>query len=262
MELDLTNKRALVTAGSYGLGYSCAKSLSQEGARVVICSRSSDNVKAAVESIQRETGNEVSGFSADLSNVAELDDIVARSKEFLGEIDVLVVCTGHPPTYPFSKATDEDWNLGINLVLQPVIKLTRGVLPGMKERGFGRLIYIGSVFGLEPEVSSVIQSTLRTGLNGFSKCVATESAASGVTSNVVCPGYFDTPLCRNLAEKYAKELGKTSDEILNLWKDIAPIGEFGDPDDLGALVAFLASSKAKFVTGTSISIDGGFLRQY
>ena len=262
MDLDLINKRVLVTAGSYGLGYACAKSLSREGARVVICSRDYDNVSSAIKSIRDETGNEVQGFVCDLSEMSELDSAVERARELLGEVDILVVCTGHPPTYPFSAASDEDWKSGMDLLLQPAIKLTRGVLPQMKSQGFGRLIYIGSVFGLEPEVSSVIQSTLRTGLNAFSKCVATENAKYGVTANVVCPGYFDTPLCRDLAGKYASEQGKSSETILDIWKSIAPIGEFGDPDDLGSLVAYLSSARAKFITGTSIAIDGGFLRHY
>lgn len=262
MDLNLSSMRALVTGGTYGLGYACAKSLSAEGAKVVVCSRDSENVALAKDSIQKETGHRVEGFAADLGNIEQLDSIVDKASEILGAVDILVVCTGHPPTYPFSTATDEDWNTGINLLLQPVIKLTRRVLPQMKSRGFGRLIYIGSVFGLEPEVSSVIQSTLRTGLNAFSKCVATENAKDGVTANVICPGYFDTPLCRELAGKYAKEQGKSVEDILDMWQGIAPIGEFGDPDDLGSLVAFLASSRAKFITGTSIAIDGGFLRHY
>jgi 3-oxoacyl-[acyl-carrier protein] reductase len=272
MELDLRGKRVLVTAGSYGLGYACAKNLVLEGASVAICSRSADNVAAALNSISTEIENQESrprdqqgrifGFSCDLSIADELDKVVVKAKTYVGDIDILVVCTGHPPTHPFSVASDKDWADGMNLILQPVITLSRSVLPHMEQQKFGRLIYIGSVFGLEPEKSSVIQSTLRTGLNALSKCIATEYAEVGVTANVVCPGYFDTPLCRNLSQQYAESLGKTSEEILEQWRKVAPQREFGDPDDLGALVAFLSSSKAKFITGTSISIDGGFLKGY
>lgn len=262
MDLNLKNKRALITAGSYGLGYACAKSLSEEGAQVTICSRNAENVSTAVESIKSQTTNKVFGFPADLTKENELEEIVARANEAMGAIDILVVCTGHPPTYPFSKASDADWALGLDLILHPVIKLTRAVLPHMINQKFGRLIYIGSVFGLQPEVSSVIQSTLRTGLNSFSKCVATENAEYGVTANVICPGYFDTPLCRNLSQQYAEQQNKTADQVWQAWKEVSPIKEYGDPDDLGALVAFLASSHAKFLTGTSLCIDGGFLKGY
>lgn len=262
MELNLKNKRALVTAGTYGLGYACAKSLSQEGAQVTICSRSDENVSSAVESIKSETDNKVFGLAADLTNENDLNEVISYSNDTMGGIDILVVCTGHPPTYAFSKATDEDWSLGLDLILHPAIKLTRAVLPHMREQKYGRLIYIGSVFGIEPEVSSVIQSTLRTGLNAFSKCVATENAQEGITSNVICPGYFDTPLCRNLSKQYAEQLDKTADEVWQYWKEVSPMREFGDPEDLGALVTFLASSRARFLTGTAIVIDGGFLKTY
>jgi 3-oxoacyl-[acyl-carrier protein] reductase len=272
MELELSGKSALVTAGSYGLGYACARNLALEGAKVVICSRSADNVAKAVASIAqdielsktRSSGKlgEINGFSSDLRLEEDLKEIVPRAKSFLGDIEILVICTGHPPTHPFSMASDRDWTDGLNLVLQPAITLSRAVIPQMAANKFGRLIYIGSVFGLEPEQSSVIQSTLRTGLNSFSKCIATEYASSGVTANVICPGYFDTPLCRSLSKQYAESQGKTSEEVLEQWRNIAPIKEFGDPDDLGALVTFLSSAKAKFITGTSISIDGGFLKGY
>jgi 3-oxoacyl-[acyl-carrier protein] reductase len=262
MDLKLNDKRALVTAGSYGLGYACARSLSMEGAQVTICSRDQENIKRAIDSLSEESGNVISGFSADLTKSNELEGIVDQAKATMGGIDILVVCTGHPPTHPFSQATDEDWNDGLDLVLQPVIKLTRAVLPDMKQQQFGRLIYLGSVFGLEPEVSSIIQSTLRTGLNAFSKCIATENAIDGVTSNVICPGYFDTPLCQNLSKQYAKSLNTSQEEVLESWKNIAPVKKFGDPSDLGDLVAFISSDKGKFITGTSISIDGGFLKGY
>ncbi len=269
MKLDLSGKRVLVTAGSYGLGYACARSIALEGAHVVICSRSDEHVATAVTSIAEDiadsaesAGGTIFGFAADLSRADDLQSVVPQARSFVGDIDILIVCTGHPPTHPFSVATDEDWIQGINLILNPVIALSREVLPYMQQQKFGRLIYIGSVFGLEPEKTSVIQSTLRTGLNAFSKCIASEYATSGVTANVICPGYFDTPLCRNLSKQYAESLKTTSEEILNQWKNISPQKEFGDPDDLGALVTFLASSKAKFITGTSIAIDGGFLKGY
>lgn len=262
MELNLSGKKALITGASYGLGYACARTLSMEGADVVLCSRNSEHVLAAVNSIKLDSNNSIFGIVADLTQKIEINRLLFEAKKHLGKIDILVVCTGHPPTYPFSKATDDHWSQGLDLVLQPAIRLTRGVVEDMKEFEYGRIIYIGSVFGLEPEVSSVIQSTFRTGLNAFSKCVATEYASQGITANVICPGYFNTPLCTELAKKYSQETGKPVEEILKSWGDIAPIQKFGDPEDLGSLVAFLSSPKAKFITGTSIAIDGGFLRQY
>lgn len=262
MELGLTGKTALVTGASYGLGYACAKELSREGVKVVVCSREKKRIEVAAADISHETGHKVIPVSADLTNEGDLVRLVRKAQTAIGDIDILVLSTGHPPTYPFSRATDEHWDEGIRLILQPAIKLTRALLPQMRQRRYGRLIFIGSIFGLEPEQSSVVQSTLRTGLNAFSKCIGTEAAADGVTSNVICPGYFDTPLVTSLAEKYAQEAGVPVAQILNDWKNFAPSKKFGKPEDLGAFVSLLASPRGEFFNGTSIVIDGGAIKQY
>src|SRR5262249_46646381 len=152
-------------------------------------------------------------------------------------IDILVVSTGHPPTYSFSAATDEQWKQGLDLLLRPPILLSRMLLPEMQLRKYGRLIFIGSILGLEPAKTSVVQRTLRTGLNALAKCIASEVAADGVTVNVICPGYFDTPLVRELAEQYARVEGVSAETVLSDWAEYAPAKRFGKPDDLGALVA-------------------------
>ena len=262
MDLGLTGKAALVTGASYGLGFACARELSLEGVRVAICSRDSDRVSEAAERIASETGNHVTGIAADLRQEAAVRELIERAEAALGAIDILVLSTGHPPTFPFSRATDEHWEEGIDLLLRPAIRLTRALLPGMRQRRYGRLIYIGSATGLQPEKSSVVQSTLRTGINGFSKCIATEAAADGVTANVVCPGYFDTPLVTDLAHKCAKEEGVPVEQIIDDWKNLSPVGKFGAPSDLGAFVSFLASPRGEFFNGTSIAMDGGYLKQY
>lgn len=262
MDLGLTGKTALVTAASYGLGYACAKELSREGVRVVICSRDKDRIEAAAREISSETGNSVVAVVADLTTDEGLSKLLVDARASLRHIDILVLSTGHPPTYPFTLATDEHWVRGIQLILQPAIKLTRGLLGEMRQQKYGRLIFIGSIFGLEPEKSSVVQSTLRTGLNSFSKCIGTEAAADGVTSNVICPGYFETPLVTSLAQKYADEAQVPLQQILDEWKNFAPSKKFGKPEDLGAFVALLASPRGEFFNGTSIVMDGGAIRQY
>lgn len=262
MDLKLQGKRALVTGASYGLGYACAQSLAEEGASVAICSRDEQKVKNAASQIAERTGARAVGINADLTNETDLQRVFDEANKFLGGIDILVVSTGHPPTYPFSQATDEQWKLGQELVLRPPIVLSRLVLPAMKKQNFGRIIFIGSIFGLEAESSSVVQSTLRTGLNAMAKCIATEVAEDGVTVNVICPGYFETPLVENLALQYANAQKTTRAEVLEDWKKYSPVKRFGKPEDLGALVAFLSSPKAEFITGTTVTIDGGAVRKY
>jgi 3-oxoacyl-[acyl-carrier protein] reductase len=223
VDLRLKGKTALVTGASYGLGFACAQELAVEGVDVAICSRNQSEI---------------------------------------GKIDILVLSTGHPPTYPFSEATDQHWQSGYDMLVQPAIQLCRSLLPEMQRRRYGRVIFIGSIFGLEPEVSSVIQSTFRTGLNALAKCLATEYAAEGITVNVICPGYFDTPLVRNLAGQYAAAQKSDAQTVLLDWQNYSPVRKFGRPEDLGGLVAFLASPRGEFITGTAITMDGGAVRQY
>lgn len=262
MNLYLEGKTALVTGGSSGLGFACANALSEEGAIVSICSRNKESVNDAAKRIQDHTGNRVFANICDISVEQDQQDLIRDVKQQLEHIDILVFSTGHPPTFSFKETSDEDWGKGLNLVLQPAIKFTRALLEDMQKRKYGRFIFIGSIFGLEPEPDSVVQSTIRTGLNGFSKCLASQAAADGVTSNVICPGWFNTPLVQKLATKYSNETGLSEKEILEGWQNLSPTNTFGDPDDLGALAAFLASPRGKFINGRSIAIDGGLLKGY
>lgn len=261
MNLDLQGKNALVTGSSYGLGFACAKVLAQEGAAVTICGRDPVKLQSAATDLAAFTSAKLATHVVDLTNENELP-LLFETAQAKAPVDILVVSTGHPPTHPFSVATDEQWQQGIDLILRPAIVLSRLALKSMVERRYGRIIFIGSIFGLEPEQSSVVQSTLRCGLNALAKCMATENAQHGVTVNVICPGYFDTPLVRELAKQYANTSDKAVETVLQDWADYAPVRRFGDPDDLGSLVAFLASPKGQFITGTTITIDGGAVRQY
>lgn len=261
MELHLQGKNALVTGASYGLGFACAKALAQEGVSVTISSRDEERLNTAASELSAISTAAVITRAADLTSESELP-LLIESAQTNGPIDILVVSTGHPPTYPFSVATDEQWQRGIDLILRPAIVLSRLVLKSMIERKYGRIIFIGSIFGLEPEKSSVVQSTLRCGLNALAKCMATENAPHGITVNVICPGYFDTPLVRELAKQYADSNQTSVEAVLQEWANYAPVQRFGKPEDLGALVAFLASPRGEFITGTTITIDGGAVRQY
>jgi NAD(P)-dependent dehydrogenase (short-subunit alcohol dehydrogenase family) len=276
MNLNLSGKNAIITGASYGLGFACAQALAEEGVNVAICSRDKEKISEAAEAIRGSVQNKAikpgavattavgtcAGVQANLTNEDDLQRLVAESQHTLGDIDILVLSTGHPPTFPFSVASDEQWKLGTDLLLRPAIVLPRLLIPAMQKRKYGRIIFIGSIFGLEAEKTSVIQSTLRTGLNALSKCIATEYAADGITSNVICPGYFDTPLVQNLAQQYADSQKVSRETVLQDWADYSPMKKFGKPEDLGALITFLASPRAEFITGTTITIDGGAVRRW
>jgi len=256
VNLNLDGKNALVTGASYGLGFACAQMLAQEGANVAICSRNSQELEKAAATIAAVP------IAGDLTNLEDLDRICLQASERLGSVDILVLSSGHPPTHSFPDATDQDWETGYDMLVKPSIHLCRKLIPPMQKKKYGRVIFIGSIFGLEAEVSSVIQSTFRTGINALAKCLATEYAGDGITVNVVCPGYFDTPLVRKLAAQYATAQQSDVPTVLLDWQNYSPVRKFGKPEDLGALVAFLASPRGEFITGTAITMDGGAVRQY
>ncbi len=256
MELDIQGKNALVTAASYGLGYAAARALLKAGCNVVLNSRSMENLKKAAADL----ADEPVLISADLSKPEDRLRLIAESEAAVGAIDILVVSTAHPPTMPFSRATDSDWELGYQLLMRAPIELSRAVISNMRKNKYGRLIYIGSIFGLEAEASSVVQSTFRAGLNNLAKCIAVEEAPNGITANVICPGYFDTPLVRTLAKQYATETSKDLDSVLAEWKSFSPMNKFGHPDDIGAFITYLCSSHGQFFSGSAVHIDGAAIK--
>lgn len=259
MDLELINKVALVTAASRGLGYACAMALAAEGANVAICSRSKTRVRAAASRISKATGSEVIGVQADLTREDQLPLLVREVEKVFGPIDIFVFNTGNPPAGDFTSASDKDWALGFSLCLRPPIVLCRLILPKMRMRKFGRIIFLSSIFAQEPDKGYVVSSTFRAGLGALSKCLGREAGQDGVSVNLVCPGYFDTPLLHELARKHAKTLGKSSERVLSDWGKLSPARRLGSPAHLGALVALLASSQGSYIQGAAVPIDGGAL---
>lgn len=259
MDLELTNKVALVTAASRGLGYACAMALAAEGAHVAICSRSKTRVRAAASRISKTTGSKVIGIQTDLTREEQLPRLVREVENVLGPIDIFVFNTGNPPAGDFASSADKDWVLGVSLCLRPPIVLCRLILPKMRKRKFGRIIFLSSIFAQEPDKGYVVSSTLRAGLGALSKCLAREAGQDGVSVNLVCPGYFDTPLLQELAGKHARALGKSSERVLSDWGKLSPAGRLGNPAHLGALVALLASPQGAYIQGAALPIDGGAL---
>jgi len=257
MKLGIQGKTALVTASSGGLGFAIAKALVSEGCKVVINSRNHISLKQSVNNLGADSCYVV----GDLSLSTDRTEVLRSAREQVGDIDILVVSTAHPPTRPFSTATDDEWELGYQLLLRAPIELTRAVIPSMRQRGYGRLVYIGSIFGLEAEASSVIQSTFRAGLNNFAKCIAVEEAFNSITANVICPGYFDTQLVRDLAKQYADEFNTPVASVIDEWKAFSPMKRFGNPADIGAYVTFLCSDYGRFMSGSAIHIDGAAIKR-
>ncbi len=256
MDLGLKDKHALVAGASAGLGFASAKALFNEGATVAICSSNKVKIEKAAASLSDDRNN-VLPLVCDLTQKDQIDTLVKNSTEVLGKIDVVVTNCGGPPLGTHDLLTEKEWELAYNLTFMSTIRLIQAVLPGMKERKFGRIIMITSFSAKQPIENLMLSNTYRAGLLGFAKTLTREVAPLGITVNSVLPGYTQTERLEYFAEEISEKTGQTREEIFSGWQSTIPVDRLGQPDELGAFVAYLASDKAGYITGTSTAIDGG-----
>lgn len=259
MDLGIGGKAALVAASSKGLGRAVAEKLAAEGARVILCSRGAEALEAAREALAA-SGADVVAIPADLTDPAQVDRVIAEGVEAFGQIDILITNTGGPPPGPFESHTPEAWSQAVRQNLDSVLNLTRAVLPGMKERKWGRIVNITSVAVKQPVDGLILSNSIRAAVTGFAKTLANESAAFGVTVNNVMPGYTRTERLDQLAADLAARTGGTVEAAFAAWEGQIPLGRVGDPREFAAVVAFLASERASYITGISIAVDGGAVK--
>ncbi len=257
MDLGLRDKVALVAASSRGLGLACAHSLSAEGAKVVICARDGRRLRAAADEIASDTNNQVLAIVADLTSARDCRQVVQETVEYFGGLHVLVTNNGGPPTGYFFDFDDNEWYRAVDLTLMSAIRLIRAAVPHMREQSWGRIINITSVSVKEPLDDLVLSNSLLAGVVGMARTLANQLAGDGITVNNVLPGYILTECVKELAQTRAKAQGKSPDEVLDGFAELVPIGRTGKPEELAAVVAFLASEQASYVNGTSILVDGG-----
>lgn len=260
MELGLRGRVALVAASSRGLGRAVAEELGTEGAPLILCARGEDALDETASEIERRSGTKVVAVAADLSDPAGVDAVVGAGLDAFGRVDVLVTNAGGPPAGPFESHSPEAWQAAVRLNLESAINLTRAVLPGMKDRGWGRIINITSVAVKRPIDGLMLSNSVRAAVTGFARTLANEVARDGVTVNNVMPGYTRTRRLEDLAARVAEAKGIDPEERLTAWNDEIPMRRLGEPRELAALVAFLASDRASYITGTSIPVDGGWNR--
>src|SRR5256886_11679004 len=261
MDLGLNEKVALVTASSKGIGFGVAKVLASEGCKVAICSRSNDSITRAKDQIVRETGNrDVYAFSADLTVREDIERLVKNATEKFGRVDILAYNTGPPKPGTFSELSEADWEKGVKLLLMSAVWLAKGLLPSMEEKKWGRLVFITSTTLRQPIPNLVLSNTVRLSLAGLSKSLATEYGGKGITSNGIMQGHILTDRQREIAEDTSRRTGKPVDDAMKQALVDVPLGRYGTPEEIGYLVAFLASDKASYINGTMIPIDGGMIR--
>lgn len=260
MDLGLRGKVALVAAASQGLGFAVANEIAREGASLIICSRSDESLQRACDVIRTGSGAQVLGVAGDVTVLADVERIVAASLAKFDQIDILVTNVGGPPAGRFESMTRDQWAKAHDLLLTSVLDLTRLVLPGMKKRRWGRILNITSIASKQPVDNLILSNSLRAAVSGFAKTLANEVAADGITVNNILPGYTLTERLDELIRFLAENEGISADEVRARWESEIPMRRLGDPKEFAAIAAFLVSERASYITGSSIAVDGGWIK--
>jgi 3-oxoacyl-[acyl-carrier protein] reductase len=260
MDLGLKGKVALIAGGSTGLGKAVAMELAREGAKISICARDRTKLEAAAAHIKRETDGEVFTFSADLTDTADARAFVRSAIDHYGTADILVNNAGGPPSLPLMEIDDDLWQEAFRLNLMSTIAMTTEVIPTLKAKKWGRIINITSISVKQPIEGLILSNTIRSGVIGFAKTLSTELAPYQVTINSVCPGYTLTDRVTDLSKVLAERENTMPENIFNQWESAIPMGRLGTPEEFAAMVTFLASNRAGYITGAAIQIDGGWYR--
>jgi len=260
MNLGLTKKVAVVVAASKGLGKAVAMEMAAEGCYVSICSRNGDEIQETGKLIQASTGTDVFCQRADVTNLVEVGDFIANTVKRFGNIHILVTNAGGPPAGFFNDLTATQWLEAFNQNLMSVVHLCSQVVPHMRRNRWGRIINIASLSVKQPIDGAMLSNSLRAAVIGFAKTLSNELAPYNICVNNVCPGFTTTERLDQLASQIAVRKGSSKDAVINSWENSIPIGRLGRPEEFAALVAFLASERASYITGTTIPVDGGAVR--
>lgn len=248
MDLGISGRRAAVAASSAGLGFGTAQALAAEGVRVALSGRDESRLASALSAIT-DAGGDAVAIPADVSTIEGATRFIAEVQEALGGIDILVPNAGGPPLGTFASTALDAYALALELNLLSAVAMCHAVVPEMQRNGWGRVVAITSVAVRQPIAEIILSNTARTGLTGFLKTLALEVARDGVTVNSVQPGSHATD---RLLNNFGGDLSAVA--------AVTPTGEVGRAEDFGAVVAFLCSDHARFITGAALPVDGGAYR--
>jgi len=260
MDLGLKGKAAIVTGSSRGIGRATAEAFAVERARISMCARTAADVTQAAETIRAHTGAQVLALRADLTQAGDIQEIVRRTVEAYGTVDILVNNAGGPPAGTFDDMTDAEWQAAFELTLLSTVRLVRAVIPHMRRAGGGAIINLQSTSVKVPLDNMILSNSIRTGVIGLAKSLSIELAKDNIRVNNVLPGAIMTDRQRQMLAVQSKKSGQTVEEVKRLRESRIPLGRFGEPEDLADMIVFLASDRAKYVTGVTVQVDGGLAR--
>lgn len=262
MDLGLTGKRALVTAASRGLGRASALALAAEGASVAVAGRNPDAMQALVAELRAAGAAEAMAVRMDLARGETLAPAVDEVAARLGGLDIFVGNTGGPASGPFLDFPRAAWQQSLDETLLAMVDLCHAVLPHMRPRRWGRIIFVTTVGVKVVQPNMVLSDSLRLAIVGLAKSLSIEFAHEGILVNCLCPGPFATDRMTDLVSATEARDGQGRAAAESVWLEEVPVGHFGRPEDFGAMVAMLASERSGFTTGVAIALDGGKSRAY
>lgn len=260
MDLELKNKVAVVGGASKGLGRACADVLAEEGMKVVMCSRTQADLEQAAADVRKKTGAEILVFAGDLEKNEVIQKLMAITVEKFGRVDVLVANSGGPPLAKSIDATEAQWQVAVERSLFFFARMAREALPHMRKQKSGRIINILASTVYQPIPNLALSGATRMGVVAFAKSLADEAGRDGILVNNVAPGSLLSERMLSNVTARAKELGISVEKMLEERAKETAVGRIGEPRELANLVAFLASGKSSYITGTTIRVDGGLVR--
>jgi 3-oxoacyl-[acyl-carrier protein] reductase len=262
MDLGLKGKVALITGASQGIGKAIALTLADEGCHLAICARRKEALDSSAKEI-RAKGVEILAIQSDVTKLEDNKNFVSQAAKKFGRIDILVNNAGYGNASDPMELPEEVFRHHMDLMLFGPIQLCREVIPYMRKQGWGRIINISSIFGKQPG-NQLDYDSIKAALQMVTKDLSNYLAKDKILVNAVCPGPIRTPLWEGpgaLAERLGQQLGMSAPEVMKWFAEQnIPLGHHGDPEDIANLVAFLASDKAKFITGQAINVDGGMVK--
>jgi 3-oxoacyl-[acyl-carrier protein] reductase len=257
MDMGIKGKTAVVCGASRGLGRACADVLAAEGVNLVLCSRNFENIFNAARSISETFGVETVPIAADISLPESPEKVAHEAIKKFGGIDILINNAGGPPPGTFDITGDDNWEKAFNLTLMSAVRMTRAVLPYMKEKKWGRIVNLTSISVKQPIQNLLLSNSLRSAVIGMAKTLSQEAGHHNILVNNIATGNFDTERLRSIFSARAKARNISEEQALKEAESSIPLGRLGKPEELAWLVTFLASERASYITGSTIQVDGG-----